>query len=128
MLIISDNKLKFGKNFIFRAVNIDSKFIYYFNNDIQYGAKFILKRVMDISISLVLLILLFPIMLFISLLITYHGSNPFIIKQSRVGLHGKKFKMYKFKTMFNDSHEKRKELKDFNEKDGPLFKLDEDQE
>ena len=28
--------------------------------------------------------------------------------------------------MFNDSHEKRKELKDFNEKDGPLFKLDED--
>ncbi len=126
VLIISDNKLKFGKNFIFRAVNIDSKFIYYFNNDIQYGAKFILKRVMDISISSVLLVLLSPIMLFISLLITYHGSNPFVIKQSRVGLHGKKFKMYKFKTMFNDSHEKRKELKDFNEKDGPLFKLDED--
>ncbi len=126
VLIISDNKLKFRKNFIYRTVNIDSKFIYYFNNDIQYGAKFILKRVMDISISIVLLILLFPVMLFISLLITYHGSNPFVIKQSRVGLHGKKFKMYKFKTMFNDSHEMREELKDFNEKGGPLFKLEDD--
>ncbi len=126
VLIISDNKLEFRKNFIYRTVNIDSKFIYYFNNDIQYGAKFILKRVMDISISIVLLILLFPVMLFISLLITYHGSNPFVIKQSRVGLHGKKFKMYKFKTMFNDSHEMREELKDFNEKGGPLFKLEDD--
>ena len=126
VLIISDNKLEFRKNFIYRTVNIDSKFVYYFNNDIQYGAKFILKRVMDISISIVLLILLFPVMLFISLLITYHGSNPFVIKQSRVGLHGKKFKMYKFKTMFNDSHEMREELKDFNEKGGPLFKLEDD--
>ena len=126
VLIISDNKLKFRKNFIYRTVNIDSKFVYYFNNDIQYGAKFILKRVMDISISIVLLILLFPVMLFISLLITYHGSNPFVIKQSRVGLHGKKFKMYKFKTMFNDSHEMREELKNFNEKGGPLFKLEDD--
>ncbi len=126
VLIISDNKLEFRKNFIYRTVNIDSKFVYYFNNDIQYGAKFILKRVMDISISIVLLILLFPVMLFISLLITYHGSNPFVIKQSRVGLHGKKFKMYKFKTMFNDSHEMREELKDFNEKGGPLFKLEND--
>ena len=51
---------------------------------------------------------------------------PFLIKQSRVGLHGKKFKMYKFKTMYNDSHEKREKLKDFNKKGGPLFKLDED--
>ena len=44
ILIISDNKLEFGKNFIYRVSNVDSKFLYYFNNDIQYGAKFILKR------------------------------------------------------------------------------------
>ncbi len=126
VLIISDNKLQFGKNFIYRAANIDSKYLYYFNNDIQYGAKFIIKRILDITISTLLLIFLLPMYLIISLLIIYYGSMPFLIKQSRVGLHGKKFKMYKFKTMFNDSHHKRGDLKELNKKDGPLFKLDKD--
>tara|TARA_B100000900_G_C20599440_1_gene724898 strand:- start:3975 stop:5318 length:1344 start_codon:yes stop_codon:yes gene_type:complete len=126
VLIISDKKLVFGKNFIYRVVNIDSKYLYYFNNDIQYGAKFILKRILDITLSFILLIALFPLLVIISLLIIYFGSMPFLIKQSRVGLHGRKYKMYKFKTMFNDSHNKREDLKDLNKKGGPLFKLDED--
>ena len=126
VLIISDKKLEFGKNFIYRVVNIDSKYLYYFNNDIQYGAKFILKRILDITLSFILLILLLPLLVIISLLIIYFGSMPFLIKQSRVGLHGRKFKMYKFKTMFNDSHNKREDLKNLNKKGGPLFKLDED--
>tara|TARA_B000000565_G_scaffold243427_1_gene209670 strand:+ start:70 stop:1506 length:1437 start_codon:yes stop_codon:yes gene_type:complete len=126
VLIISDKKLEFGKNFIFRTVSIDSKYLYYFNNDIQYGAKFILKRLLDIFISTILLIILFPLFLIISILIIYYGQMPFVIKQSRVGLHGKQFKMYKFKTMLNNSHEKRKDLDDQNKKGGPLFKLDDD--
>ena len=126
VLIISDKKLEFGKNFIYRVVNIDSKYLYYFNNDIQYGAKFILKRILDISLSFILLALLFPLLVIISLLIIYFGSTPFLIKQSRVGLHGRKFKMYKFKTMYNNSHSKREDLKDLNKKGGPLFKLDKD--
>ena len=126
VLIISDNKLDFRKNFIYRVANVDTKYLYYFNNDIQYGAKFIIKRLLDIFISSILLIFLFPVFLIISILIIYYGQTPFIIKQSRVGLHGKKFKMYKFKTMFNDSHEKRKDLDDQNKKGGPLFKIDDD--
>ena len=51
---------------------------------------------------------------------------PFLIKQSRVGLHGRKFNMYKFKTMYNNSHNKRAELDALNPKKGPLFKIDED--
>ena len=126
VLIISDNKLSFRKNFIYRVANVDKKYLYYFNNDIQYGAKFILKRLLDIFISSILLIFLFPVFFIISILIIYYGETPFIIKQSRVGLHGKKFNMYKFKTMFNNSHEKRKDLDDQNKKDGPLFKIDDD--
>ena len=126
VLIISDNKLSFRKNFIYRVANVDKKYLYYFNNDIQYGAKFILKRLLDIFISSILLIFLFPVFFIISILIIYYGETPFIIKQSRVGLHGKKFKMYKFKTMFNNSHEKRKDLDDQNKKGGPLFKIDDD--
>ena len=126
VLIISDKKLEFVNNFIYRAVKIDSKYLYYFNNDIQYGAKYILKRFLDITFSFVLLITLSPLLIIISLLIIKFGSMPFLIKQSRVGLHGKKFNMYKFKTMFNNSHNKREELREQNKKSGPLFKLDED--
>ena len=126
VLIISDNKLTFGTNFIYRLVKVDSKFLYYFNNDIQYGAKFILKRIMDILISLFILIFISPILLIISILILTKGSTPFVIRQSRIGLHGRKFKMYKFKTMYNNSHIKRSDLKELSTKKGPLFKIDED--
>ena len=126
VLIISDNKLTFGTNFIYRLVKVDSKFLYYFNNDIQYGAKFILKRIMDIIISIFVLLFISPLLLVISLLIFIKGSTPVVIKQSRIGLHGRKFKMYKFKTMYNNSHIQRSDLKDLSTKKGPLFKIDED--
>jgi len=126
VLIISDSKLTFGTNFIYRLVKVDSKFLYYFNNDIQYGAKFILKRILDIFISFIVLIFIFPFLLIISILIFTKGSSPVLIKQSRIGLHGRKFKMYKFKTMYNNSHIKRSELKDLSIKKGPLFKIDKD--
>ncbi len=126
VLIISDNKLVFGTNFIYRLVKVDSKFLYYFNNDIQYGAKFILKRIMDILISIFVLIFISPFILIISILIFVKGSSPVVIKQSRIGLHGRKFMMYKFKTMYNNSHIKRSDLKDLSTKKGPLFKIDED--
>ena len=126
VLIISDQKLTFSTNFIYRLVKVDSKFLYYFNNDIQYGAKFILKRLIDIVISLIVLTIITPLLLIISILIVSKGSMPFLIKQSRVGLHGRKFNMYKFKTMYNNSHNKRAELDALNPKKGPLFKIDED--
>ena len=53
-------------------------------------------------------------------------STPVFIKQNRVGLHGKSFNMLKFRTMYQNSHEKREELKDLNPKKGPLFKIEND--
>ena len=126
VLIISDNIITFGTKFIYRLVKVDSKFLYYFNNDIQYGAKFIFKRIMDISISIFVLIFISPLLLMISILIFIKGSTPIVIKQSRIGLHGRKFNMLKFKTMYNNSHIKRSDLKDLSTKKGPLFKIDED--
>lgn len=126
VLIISDKDLTFHQKFIFRKVKIDNKNIYYFNNDIQYGSKFILKRTFDVFITSFLLIFLLPIIIFISLLIFYSDSNPTIIKQSRVGLHGKVFNMYKFRTMYKDTHNMRQELKNLNTRSGPLFKIEND--
>jgi lipopolysaccharide/colanic/teichoic acid biosynthesis glycosyltransferase len=126
VLIISDQKLSFSTNFIYRLVKVESKFLYYFNNDIQYGAKYIFKRLVDIIISLIVLIFTSPLLLIVSILILAKGGVPFVIKQSRIGLHGRKFNMYKFKTMYNNSHNKRADLNELNPKKGPLFKIDED--
>lgn len=126
VLIISDNKLAFNTNFIFRLLEVSSQKIYYFNNDIQYGAQYILKRIFDIIVSILLLILFLPLLIFSAFLILKRDSTPALIKQNRIGLHGKKFQMYKFRTMYRNAHEKRDQLKSGSKKNSPLFKLSED--
>ena len=126
VLLISNNELQFNNNFIYRVQKIQNKYFYYFNNDIQYGAKYILKRVLDITISFVLLLVFTPLLVLIILFIYVTDSWPVVVIQQRVGLHGKKFNMYKFRTMYIDSHNKREDLKELNTKSGPLFKLDHD--
>ena len=126
ILLISKNKLQFNTYFIHREANISNFYLTYFNNDIQYGSKYILKRLMDITLSLIFIILFSPVYLFISIYIFSLDKTPLIIKQNRVGLHGKQFQMYKFRTMYNNSHELRENLQDQNTHSGPLFKLDND--
>jgi len=126
VLIITNNKIKFTNNFIYREENLEDHRLIYFNNDIQYGAKFILKRANDIFFSLFLLILFSPIIFLIYILIFIKDGSPVIIKQSRVGLHGDHFNMYKFRTMKKESHELRGELEDLNQSKGPLFKIEND--
>lgn len=126
VLIITKNKIKFTNNFIYREENLEEHRLLYFNNDIQYGAKFILKRANDIFFSLFLLILFSPIIFLIYILIFIKDGSPIIIKQSRVGLHGAHFNMYKFRTMKKESHDLRGELEDLNQSKGPLFKIEND--
>ena len=126
VLIISDKKIQFNNNLLYREELIDKFRLVYFNNDIQYGSKFILKRVMDIVFSFILIILFSPFILIISILIFAKDGNPIVIKQNRVGLHGDQFDMLKFRTMKNKSHERREELSELNKSDGPLFKIEND--
>ena len=126
ILIISKNKVIFNKLFLSRNINLSGYNLVYFNNDIQYGSKYIIKRLMDITISLILLTILSPIFLILSLYILYLDKTPIIIGQNRVGLHGKIFKMYKFRTMKNNAHKLRKQLENLNKGKGPLFKIEND--
>ncbi len=126
VLIISKNNLDFDFNFLHRDVIIDDSHFIYFNNDIQYGSKFIIKRILDISLSLLFLILFFWIFLIVSIYIAVIDGAPLFVIQNRVGLHGKKFKMIKFRTMLRNSHDLREELDSLNKKSGPLFKIEDD--
>ena len=126
ILLISEKKPVFKTSFIYRQENIDGMFFTYFNNDIQYGSKYILKRILDIFISLLGLVIFSPIMLLLSLYILVIDGYPFHVVQKRVGLHGDIFNMYKFRSMKKNSHELRDDLNALNQSDGPLFKIEND--
>lgn len=85
-----------------------------------------LKKIMDIHISLFMLLILSPLLLVVSALIKYTSHGPVIYKQSRVGLRGRKFNLYKFRTMVSNADELRKDLDSKNEVDGPVFKIKND--
>tara|TARA_B100001287_G_scaffold255779_1_gene240153 strand:- start:948 stop:2330 length:1383 start_codon:yes stop_codon:yes gene_type:complete len=126
VLLISEKQINFQNKFIYRQEVLENQFFTYFNNDIQYGAKFIIKRALDIVFSFLGVILFSPIILLLALYIIFLDGTPFYVKQKRVGLHGEIFNMYKFRTMKKDSHELRDSLDKLNKSDGPLFKIEND--
>ena len=126
VLLISEKQINFQNKFIYRQEVLENQFFTYFNNDIQYGAKFIIKRALDIVFSFLGVILFSPIILLLALYIIFLDGTPFYVKQKRVGLHGEIFNMYKFRTMKKDSHELRDSLDKLNKSDGPLFKIQND--
>ena len=83
-----------------------------------------MKRTLDLLVCIPAVVVLSPLFLLLSAVIYIddpHGS-PFFL-QTRVGRHGKLFKMYKFRSMYVDAEERKKELEALNEKDGPVFKI-----
>jgi lipopolysaccharide/colanic/teichoic acid biosynthesis glycosyltransferase len=85
------------------------------------------KRSLDLVLSSVGLIVLLPFLLVVALIIYVddpHGSPIFV--QDRVGLNGKTFRFYKFRSMVVDAEARLKDLQDRNEMDGPVFKIKED--
>jgi len=126
ILLIGNEPLKFNNNFFFRNVFFNNKSLIYINNDIQYGSKFIIKRILDIIISCIAILFFLPVIFFTSILIFIKSGFPILTTQTRVGLHGNNFKLYKFRTMEIGSHQKRNELSSENKKTGPLFKIDDD--
>lgn len=85
-----------------------------------------LKRILDVIISSVALVLLSPFFLLIALSIFIFSGRPVLFKQKRVGLNGRIFSLYKFRTMVVDAESQLQKLKDLNEMTGPVFKMKND--
>ncbi len=126
VLIISKEELSFKNYFINRKEILSDYYLTYFNNDIQYGSKYILKRFLDIILAVIGIILFSPLYLVIMIYIYFLDGSETIIKQDRVGLHGRQFKMYKFRTMKKGSHKMREELEELNQNDKAIFKIEND--
>ncbi len=85
------------------------------------------RRAQDIFLSLLALLILWPIMLIVAVIIYIDspGASP-IFSQTRVGRNGKQFKFLKFRSMVPNAESKLKDLLDKNEMDGPVFKIKDD--
>ena len=59
-------------------------------------------RIFDILISIFILTILLPLIILISMIIFLFDGGPIIFKQNRIGYHGRKFEMFKFRTMKNN--------------------------
>lgn len=85
-----------------------------------------IKRIMDIVLSTIGLILCIPLFIVVAIAIKLDSPGPVIFKQERVGKDGKKFVMYKFRTMVVNAEDLLDKLIDKNEATGPVFKIRED--
>lgn len=87
----------------------------------------LLKRVVDVIGGLVGIILTSPIMLITAIAIKMDSPGPVLFKQPRVGQNGRVFKIYKFRSMYIDAEERKKELMAQNEIEGNImFKMKND--
>ena len=86
----------------------------------------VIKRIIDIVASFIGLILLSPLILIVSILIKLESKGEVIFKQKRVGLNGKEFYMYKFRSMVINAEELKEQLESQNEMSGPMFKIKDD--
>jgi exopolysaccharide biosynthesis polyprenyl glycosylphosphotransferase len=84
------------------------------------------KRAMDVGISLLVLGLALPAMLVIALAIKIASGGKVLYRQTRCGLYGRKFTLFKFRTMVEDAEQLQEELSHLNEMQGPVFKMKED--
>ena len=86
-----------------------------------------IKRVIDVVGATCGLLLLSPLVLFVAIAIRLESSGPVFFVQTRIGQNGKPFKMHKFRSMYRDAEERKKELMVQNKIKGAfMFKLDED--
>lgn len=91
------------------------------------GSDFMLKRCFDFCCAIVFVLLAAPLYLCIALLIKLDSPGPVFYKQTRIGLQGRPFKVWKFRTMVTNADQLQKELEAQNEmKDGVLFKMKND--
>ncbi|MCU0614822.1 MAG: sugar transferase [Desulfobacterales bacterium] len=88
--------------------------------------KIFIKRVFDLIASAALIIILIPIWLLVPVIIKLDSKGPAYFVQERIGKNGRRFRMYKFRSMTADADSMRESLMEFNEMDGAAFKMKED--
>ena len=86
----------------------------------------IVKRTFDIVASIIGLVFTFLLFIIFAPIIRIQSPGPIFFKQTRVGKNGRYFKLYKFRSMYKDAEERKKELQADNKMQGNMFKMEDD--
>jgi exopolysaccharide biosynthesis polyprenyl glycosylphosphotransferase len=84
------------------------------------------KRLFDIAVSSVVLLLLTPVLVGVAIAIRLDSPGPVLFRQRRVGLNGREFSLLKFRSMHVDAEAQLAALRSKNEASGPVFKMTHD--
>jgi exopolysaccharide biosynthesis polyprenyl glycosylphosphotransferase len=100
-------------------------YLNYRTHEPELPSRFV-KALMDRTVGLVMLLMTLPLMLLIAVAVKLTSRGPVLFVQQRGGLHGRPFRMLKFRTMREGAEAERASLLAANEMDGPVFKIAED--
>lgn len=87
------------------------------------GTNLLVKRLIDLIVGGLISLVALPFMLLLSIAIRINSPGAIIFRQKRVGMRGKEFTIYKFRTMRAGAEEEQERLLVYNEFTGPLFKM-----
>ena len=90
------------------------------------GLNYVVKRTMDVLVSMTVLIITAPLLGLISLAIKLDSRGPIFLRQVRVGRDSEEFVCYKFRSMVQDAERRKQELMEQTGSNGPLFKMKND--
>ncbi len=86
-----------------------------------------IKRLLDIVLSSIALVILAPVFAVIAIIIFIQDGGPVVYVSKRIGIHGYPIRFYKFRSMVKNAEDLKEELLKYNERpDGPLFKMEND--
>ena len=86
----------------------------------------VIKRIVDVVVSAAGLILLSPLFVLVALGVWLTSRGPILFVQRRVGLNGRLFHLFKFRSMYADANRRLQDLRSLNEMQGPAFKIKND--
>jgi exopolysaccharide biosynthesis polyprenyl glycosylphosphotransferase len=104
---------------------LNRPFLYFASNPVDDAGSWA-KAVLDRAVALLALLVTMPFMILIGLAVKFSSQGSILFVQERTGLNGRKFKMYKFRTMITNAEQRKAELQQLNQMGGPVFKMKND--
>ena len=86
-----------------RMNNLFGALLYEINTDAMPPGQRIMKRILDFTISLISVVILLPFYIIMAIIVKVSSTGPVFFLQERIGIHGKAFKIIKFRTMYTDA-------------------------
>jgi len=104
------------------ATEIDGIPLVTFNTSVAKEWQLFVKRIIDIVVSGVSIIVLSPLLFIVAVMVKLSSKGPILFRQERLGLNGRPFTLYKFRTMYENAQEQLANIDVVNDSDDPSFR------